>query len=253
MNFNTLVKKEINEILRTYKIYVVPIIFLLFGLTSPIIAKIAPELLKSMVTEFTIELPPPTWVDAFGQFFKNLTQIGMLAVILTNMGIVADEKYRGTVLLILSKPVSRHAFVFSKLVATLGLVLVSLALSYLACLYNTTVLFPDIDIARSFHATLVYAVYIIFITSLTVFASTVAHNNIAAGGISIGILIVASILPSLHEAFATYSPGSLTAMMNNIITGTSTLGDATWAIFITLAISIGLVFLGNVVFSKQEL
>lgn len=253
MNLKALITKEFTEIFRTYKIYVIPIIFLLFGLTSPIIAKMAPELLKSMVTEFTIELPPPTWKDAFSQFFKNLAQIGILAIVLTNMGIVADEKSRGTVWLVLSKPVSRHAFVFSKFVATLGLELVSLILSYIACLYNTSVLFPDVNIGLSLHATLVFAVYMIFVTSLTVFASTITSSNIAAGGLSLAGLLVASILPSLHRVFAAYSPGALTGMMNNIITGATSFQDATWALILTLIISVGLVILGSLLFSKQEL
>lgn len=253
MNFKALIAKEFTEILRTYKIYVIPIIFLIFGLMSPIIAKVMPELFKSMVTEFTIELPPPTWKDAFSQFFKNLTQMGILAIILTNMGIVADEKSRGTVWLVLSKPVSRHAFVFSKLVATLGLVLSSLTLSYIACLYNTSVLFPDVEIGLTLRATLIFAVYMIFITSLTIFASTITSSNIAAGGISILGLFIISILPSLHRVFATYSPGALTGMMNNIITGATSFQDATWAMILTLTISIGLIILGSIVFSKQEL
>jgi ABC-2 type transport system permease protein len=253
MNFKALVTKEFTEILRTYKIYVIPVIFLIFGLISPIIAKVMPELFESMVTEFTIEIPPPTWKDAFSQFFKNLTQMGILAVILTNIGIVADEKSRGTVWLVLSKPVSRHAFVLSKLVATLGLVLASLTLSYIACLYNTSVLFPDVEIGLTLRATLIFAVYMIFITSLTIFASTITSSNIAAGGISILGLFFISILPSLHRVFAEYSPGALTGMMNNIITGTTSFQDATWAMILTLIISIGLIILGSLVFSKQEL
>lgn len=252
MNFKTLLKKEFTEIFRTYKIYVIPIIFLVFGLTSPIIAKFTPELVKSLVTDITIEIPPPTWKDAFAQLFKNLTQIGILAIILTSMGIVADEKSKGTVMLVLAKPVSRYAFVFSKLIATLSLVTVSLILSYIACLYNTSILFPDMQIDKTLQATIIYTIYMIFITSLTIFASTIANNNIAAGGISIAGLFIASLLPSLNRTLAQYSPGALTGTMNSIIVGTASFWNTTWTILITLVISIGLIMFGNFIFSKQE-
>ena len=95
-------KKEFREIGKTYKIYVIPIVFLVLGLMSPIIAKIAPDLVKSLAgsgSEVIIQLPPSTAVDAYLQLFKNFNQIGILVVLIIyrfSMG----EKSRGTALLI---------------------------------------------------------------------------------------------------------------------------------------------------------
>ena len=66
-----------------------------------------PEFIKTMASEISIELPPPTWIDAFGQYLKNLSQIGMLAIILTTMGSIVEEKSKGIIHLILSRSVSR--------------------------------------------------------------------------------------------------------------------------------------------------
>lgn len=41
-------RKESHEILRTYKIYVIPAIFLLMGFFSPLVAEFTPEIVKSM-------------------------------------------------------------------------------------------------------------------------------------------------------------------------------------------------------------
>ncbi len=253
MKIKALLKKELLEILRTYKIYVIPVIFLFFGLLSPITAKIMPDLLKSMAGEFKIELPPSTWHDSYGQFFKNLNQIGLLAVILTTMGTVADEKARGTALLVLARPISRHAFILSKWMGNITLLIFSIASSYVACTYYTYVLFPQTNVGASLEATLLFLIYAVFISSLTIFASSITASNIGAGGIAIAGFFVTSILPSLHKSFAKYSPGALTALEMKIINGSATIGSASWAIIITTILSVALVTLGSYIFSKQEL
>jgi ABC-2 type transport system permease protein len=86
-------KKEFREIGKTYKIYVIPIVFLVLGLMSPIIAKIAPDLVKSLAgsgSEVIIQLPPSTAVDAYLQLFKNFNQIGILVVLISSIGLVVE-------------------------------------------------------------------------------------------------------------------------------------------------------------------
>jgi len=71
--------KEVREFLRTYKIYTVPGILLLFGFASPILTKIMPDLLGNLAGDMGITLPEMSWIDSYDQFFKNVVQIGMLA------------------------------------------------------------------------------------------------------------------------------------------------------------------------------
>ena len=80
----TFLKKEFKEIIKTYRIWVIPLIFLFFGMLSPIVVKILPDLFKSQLKSqgIIINIPPQTAVDSFLQYFKNLSQIGMLAIIL---------------------------------------------------------------------------------------------------------------------------------------------------------------------------
>ncbi|MEW6524425.1 MAG: ABC transporter permease [Bacillota bacterium] len=253
MRFGVLLKKELSEILRTYKIYVVPVIFLAFGLVSPILAKIMPELIRSLAPDIRIEVPTPTWLDAFAQYFKNLTQVGLLAVILTTMGVVADEKSKGTVLLVLSRPVSRYALVFAKFTASVALLAASVGLSFVACLYYTHVLFPDLAWTAASWATLVFFVYAIFIASLAIAASSIARSNVAAGGMAVGGFFLVSLLPSVHRVFARYSPGALNTYAGEILAQVKVPGDAAGAVVTTMVLSLALVTLGSWVFTRQEL
>ncbi len=99
-------------------------LFLLVGLTSPLLAKFLPEIIKAAAGDQlpTIPIPTPVTTDSVAQLWKNLAQFGAFAAIVLAMGSVATERDRGTAAFVLSKTVSRGTFLGAK-VAGLGLVL----------------------------------------------------------------------------------------------------------------------------------
>ncbi|HOB87638.1 MAG TPA: hypothetical protein PKO38_08115, partial [Bacillota bacterium] len=54
-------RKELLEIFKTAKIYIIPLLFLLFGFTSPVITKLLPDILAGL-GEMEITLPEMSWV-----------------------------------------------------------------------------------------------------------------------------------------------------------------------------------------------
>lgn len=251
--------KEFLEIAKTYKIYVIPGLFLLIGLMSPILAKLAPDLVKSVAQGLTIQIPPPVAADAYLQLFKNLNQLGVLAVIFTSTGLVAEEKARGTAALMTVKPLTRTAFIVSKYVATAVLVLGSILLAYLASLYYTVILFREALFAASALALLLASAYYLLISAVTLLASTLCRSSAAAGGLAAGAFIVLSVLPSLHPWLARYTPGALVRYENALLASganlapTRAFADAVPALGITLALAGLMVALSVVLFRRQEL
>ncbi|MDD0857661.1 hypothetical protein NHF46_07770 [Arthrobacter alpinus] len=77
-------RKEALEITRTWRIYVLPSIMLLFAVTGPVLAKYTPELLGAVAgSQFaSLQLPEPTVFDSYGQWIKNLSQIVIFALII---------------------------------------------------------------------------------------------------------------------------------------------------------------------------
>ena len=91
-------------------------VFLVFGMMSPLLAKLTPLLLKSMNLEgFNLMIPEATVIDSYAQLFKNLTQMGMIVLLLLFCGGAAQEISRGTAILVLARGLSRSAFLLSKL------------------------------------------------------------------------------------------------------------------------------------------
>src|SRR6185503_5835823 len=109
---------------RTYRLHVVAGLFLLVGLTSPLLARFLPEIIKAAGGDQlgNVQLPTPSTADAVDQLWKNLAQFGAFAAIILAMGAVATERDRGTAAFILSKTATRGAFLGAK-VAAIGLVL----------------------------------------------------------------------------------------------------------------------------------
>jgi len=244
-------RKELAEIFKTAKIYIIPLLFLLFGFASPVLTKLLPDILAGL-GELEIVLPEMSWEDAFDQFFKNLNQIGIIAVILVFMGTVAEEKHRGTAVMILSKPVSRVAFVLAKFGAAALLVLFSLIPAYLACFLYTKVLFGAVSFALSLQATLLFAVYVLYVLGFTIGASAVMKTQIAAGGVSVGLLIFTSLFPALWQELAVFSPGSLTGYQISLLTGSISLAEAFPAVLSALALTVFFLSTGIFLFKRQE-
>ena len=67
-------------------VVVLAVIFLFFGLASPVLAKYTPEIVKLAASSIDIHVPTPTIKDAVAQLIKNLSQVGVLTAILLAMG-----------------------------------------------------------------------------------------------------------------------------------------------------------------------
>lgn len=252
-NFGTMFAKEIKEYLRTYKIFVVPGLFLLFGLTSPIITKLLPSLLGSLAEEINITLPEMTWIDSYGQFFKNLNQMGILAIILTTMGTIAEERNRSIAQLVLTKPVSRTSYVLSKYVANLLLITLSSILAFFAAWFYTDVLFTGTIFLNGLGATGVYIVYLAVILALIILASAVTKSAIAAGGLTVLGLVIINLLPLFSKALSKYSPAVLTDYIYQVAGGTAVSGEVWGAIAFAAGTIIILLATASLLFSHKEL
>lgn|SRR5690554_3683523 len=245
--------KEMKEFFRTYKIYVVPGIFLLFGFASPIITKLLPELLGSMVEEMGFPLPEMTWEDSYSQFFKNVYQIGILAVILTTMGTIADERGKGVAQLVLTKPVSRNGYVLAKYAANLLIMSITALLAFHATWLYTKVLFDGTQYLSGLYATGIFIVYLAVILALMIFSSSLTKTPVASGGIAVLGLFITSILSLFSKGLNKYSPGALVEYTNQVLGGTANTTELGCALLVALGTCIALLALACFIFQRQEL
>ncbi|MBK7831344.1 MAG: ABC transporter permease [Gemmatimonadetes bacterium] len=224
--FIPLLAKEFLEIRRTWRLWVVPGFLAFFAVTGPIMALLTPRLLASMAAQqpgVVITVPDPTAVDAYAQFVKGLMQMVLLALIIGGGGLVSGERASGTAIMVLTKPVSRAAFILSKLVAELVLLLVATMLTTVVTLLVTRALFPPVPAAPLFTAVAIWLVHAGLVVSAMVFFSASFRSRGGAAGAGLAFVMVLLLL-SMWPAAERYSFVGLSAAIANALRG----GDLWW-------------------------
>jgi ABC-2 type transport system permease protein len=206
-----LLRKELLESWRTFRLPAAVGLFLFTGFSSPLIARFLPEIIELAAGDQLggVPLPPPTVGLAVDQFVGNMAQFGGLAAILLAMSMVAAEKDRGTAAFILVKPVSRRAFLAAKLIVLGGiLALAALAATLIAWIY-TAILFEPLPVLGWVWLYLLTWLSISAYAALTFLGSTLTGSTAAAAGIGFGALIVLSIVAAIPNVGRFVPAGAL--------------------------------------------
>ncbi len=250
--FIAFTKKEFTESLRTYKLMILLAVFLLFGLMNPLIAKLTPDLLKILETQdISIQLPEPTALDSWVQFYKNVGQMGMLVLAIIFAGIMANEFSHGTLINILTKGMKRHTIVLSKFISAVGL----WTLAYLICFavtYSYTEFFWDTSgLNYCFAAFSGLWIFGVLLISLLIFGGilfkTFIGSLLLCGGAVVTMALI-NIIPKAQK----YNPILLAGDNTALLTAQKAISEVIPAI-ITCTALILLVMIGSVmVFNKKQ-
>ena len=212
--------KEIKEHIRSYRLLILGIVFIIFGIMSPATAKYTPEILKivSGSSGISIALPPVTVMDSYLQFFKNLDSMGVIILLLVFAGTIADEKVKGSASLILTKNITRPSFVLAKFAGAALLWTVVYIAGALVCQAYVLWLFPGEATGNLLPSFAAYWLYSLVLLAFTLLASALARSHgIATLGAFAGWgLLLLSMIPA---KLAGYSPAALGTVNVQIITG----------------------------------
>lgn len=247
-------KKELMEQSRTSKLVLLGILFTLFGLMSPVIAKLTPLMVEMMaetmaqsgmiVTEVTV-----TALDCWTQFYKNVP-LALIAFVLVESSIFTREFETGTLLLSLTKGLDRYKVVVAKTVVLVTLWTVGYWLCF-GITYAYSVYFWDNSIVQHLWLGAVYLwVFGVLIVGLMMLFSTLSGSNtgvlVGTGGV-----VLVSYLLSMVPKISKYLP---TQLMDgtSLIYGKLTPEDYTAALIITAALSAACFIISIPVFNKKS-
>lgn len=210
--FAVFARKEALEIVRTWRIWVLPGMTLFFALSGPLMAKWTPQIVTAVggpaVAKVFQALPTPTYLDAYGQWTKNLTQILLIAIIIIYGNLISGERKSGTAILVVTKPVSRSAFVVAKALVH-GLFLSATVLAGTALTWAVTkVAFVNAPPAALWAGTFAWLTLALFFLAVMTLLSVLVDSQAGAAGIGIGVFAVLSI-SALWQIMALFSPAAL--------------------------------------------
>ena len=244
--------KEAREIPRTWRIWVLPGILLFFALTGPVLAKLTPQLLETLGGDQLkgLVLPTPTYLDAYGQWVKNLSGIALYALIIIYGSLISSERKSGTAVLVLTKPVSRTAFVVAKAAVHSMFLAVLVVAGTLITWGLTAVIFGQAPGSALWSSTLVWLVFGVLFIALMTLLSVVIGSAAGAAGAGLGVYALVSIA-AIWRPLGTYSPAALASGPASLAAGKDV--AVLSPVLTSLMLAVALVALAALVFRRKDL
>lgn len=217
MQFYAFLKKEWMEQIRSHRFYVLLVIFLLFGIMNPALAKLTPWLFSLMSEEMAKQgiLIAEMHVDALTswmQYYKNITMVILLIVIML-CPILTNEYQKGTLINMVTKGLERWKIVLAK-----GLIMLLIwSLCYWLCFavtYAYTAYFWDNQIAHHivFAAACIWLFGIWMIATILCFSTIFQTSILVLVGIAglLGVCYLCALVP----AWSSFLPTQLLSALS---------------------------------------
>ncbi len=252
MNLLAVLRKELFEQWRTYRLLILMILMFVWALLSPLGAKYLP-LLFTMIPggeQFAGLIPQPTILDAVAQYVKNIPMFGILLALLLSMGSMAGEKDKGTAALMLVKPLSRASFLAAKFLAYALTFLVAMVLAAMTGYLYTLILFGPLEWVPWLALNGLLYLEILVALAATLFFSTLLRSQAAAAGLCLGGIMLVNVIASIPR-LGDAMPSQLTAWGASLFTPQPV---TYWpALIVSLVLIVASMVVAWVVFERQEL
>lgn len=251
MIINAMIKKEFKEMIRNYKLVIIPIVFMFLGALQPITYYYLPEILKmaNMPEGAVLQIPTPSSYETIFSIYGQYTQLGLFILVLISMGAIANEVKSGVTENILVKPVPIKYYILSKWVAYFSLTILSTFLGVLVGKFYTTQLIGQSDLSIVIKSLAVYLIYLLFFVGLNLLLSSFLSSGILAGGLTIGSAIGLSLLTTLPFDLW-WLPGSLLQINQAILYQVTP--ENMWLSIISTTIYIIVMFYSSVAIFKRK-
>lgn len=248
-------KKEFTEHIRSVRFFILIAVIVFFGITNPIIAKVTPmllEMLSDSVEMGGMEIVQVSAgaMDSWVQFFGNFP-VCIITFLLIESRIFTSEYRSGTLILSLTKGLSRYKVVVAK-AAVLAIIWTAVYWLYFFATYiGTAVIFDEYTAENLVFSSVCSWLFGLFTAMLVVLFSALGRTNIVVllgcGGVVL-VTYILSFLPKIKN----YSPMFLTDGYS-LVCGVNTPADYTESFIITAVLTFSCVALSIVIFNKKKL
>lgn len=249
-------KKEVQESLRSARVLVLGIIFIAFGFMNPALTLITPwifEVLSEELGEMGDMLAQAVTADALAswtQFFKNIP-MALIAFVFFYSNIFTREYRTGTLILVLTKGLSRYKVVLAK---TANMIIVW-TLGYWLCFGITyvcnAVLWDNSTVESLFAAGFNWWLFGIFTLAFIVLFSVIFKGYVGVLLCTGGVIFAFSVVGFIPK-IAEFLP---TSLMNttSLMLGVESPEDYLWTVIITAALSVACIIASIPIFNKKEI
>lgn len=255
MQFTAFTKKEFLEQIRTGKLTILIIIFCLFGIMNPAVAKLTPWMMDMMSEQLAesgmvINSVEVDALTSWTQFFKNMP-IALIIFVVMFSGIVTAEYQKGTLVNVITKGMKRWKILASKLAVmtiiwTVGcLVSYGITFTYNAYFWDNNIIFNLSLAVFCFYLIGVWLISVIMLASA--FFTSASAVTLSAGG-----TYIASYLLGLIHQIKEYMPTYLLNSMD-LLTGVMDSNHYYAAMAITALLIVINVIMSVILFNRKTI
>lgn len=236
---------------KNYRFLILFSVFLVFGMMSAFLAKFTPEILSAFAADMEMTSNPVP-LDAWKQFYKNISGVGFSAFIILFGSCLSNEYSKGTLVLLVTKGLSRKAVILAKYTAAAVLMTISYWAAYAAAYSYTALLWKDTSLSNvalaAFSLWIVGFLYLsILMIGCVIFKQT--FTSILFTG---GIVAFISLL-GMVEPIAKFNPFILTSKNVDLISGEAVPAEFMMPAFISVVLSIFGLLIAIRIFRKKQL
>lgn len=256
MQWRTLFQKEMLELWRNRKWIWFPLVIMLLSVMDMLSYYFLPELIKLSggVPEGTVfEIPELQVEDTFPLSIDTLNTYGMIIIAFVTMGTIVSEQKSGITEMILVKPVQYRNYITAKWAAYSLLIITALFSGLFFAWYYTNLLFGDMSFGLFLKIFLFYALWFIFIATLSLFFNTVFRSGTAVAGMTILTIAMMGMINIILGDKLTWFPNQLSVYVKEMI-GSGEIPGALWGTAVIVILLIGLLLSSSIyIFKKKEL
>ena len=253
--FGVFCKKEITELFRTYRVFLLGAVALIFGILSPLIAKLTPWLMEQYADSFReqgiiVGQVTVTAKDSWTQFDKNFFIVLIVGVAIFS-GSYVNEYTKGTLIPLVTKGLTRTSVVLSKILIQL----LTWTVYFMVCFgitWGYTAYFWDNSAVKNYLWMAAFFWLIgVFLLAVLAFFSSFMNSSIqvllGVGGVYV-LLTMLGMIKAVETLLPTYLLGSA-----SLLTGEKVPGDFAAAAGMAGGLSVVLVVLAVLITRHRKL
>jgi ABC-2 type transport system permease protein len=255
--FAVLAKKELVQMVREIKVVWFPLVFILLGITQPLVNYYMPTILEMLGAAQGISIDPSMMAQSGGEVLagtlgSQFDQLGVIIIVISLMGIVQSDKTSGMLAFILTRPVKGAAYLSSKVLSHYLFIASSVTVGYIISYLYTHFLFTSIPLGDLSLALILYLLWVLFIVLFTTMISTFYDSQGVIALVAIVFLLGCRVIAGLNPFLDIINPASLsTYAMELLVTGVLNT-NVVWSILIMLTLSALVLNLSNTWISKKK-
>ena len=214
----TLWRLERLRLLRTHRWMILFGVFALFGVLGPLTARYFNELMARAGGEMTIIAPDPRPMDGIVQFISNVSQLGMLAVVVVSAAALAFDSHPERAAFLRTRVARPGRLVVAPFAVTAAATVAALMTGTALAWALTATLLGALPVTAMLVGTAYGALYLTFAVALVAAVVGFVRSQVATIFVTVGLLLTLPLM-AMVDAVRPWVPSELLLAIVGLLEG----------------------------------